>query len=326
LASASLHGAALALWLSALAVSNQAPDPTAEWAMALDLDLFAPSPAAGQSDATPGPTGPTTESPALADELPDEPPSSESPLVSAAEVADMTTTLPAPPPPEPPPAPAPAPEDPPQPPEVAKDLTPRPRPAPDPEPLLAKAERESKPKANPVSKPKPKPTPKPKPKPESKPTPKPKTDLERPAPARRDVAASDNPQTRPRPPAPGSGTRTGRGDSDSRAARQPAGASAAEKSRAERAYLAELQRAIGRHQRFPDDARERQKTGTATLSFVIKSDGRIRSVRLAKSSGDPSLDRAALEALHRLDRFKPIPLAVGRASWSLRVPIRFDLR
>lgn len=95
---------------------------------------------------------------------------------------------------------------------------------------------------------------------------------------------------------------------------------------AEAAYLAELQRAIARHQRFPDDARRRQKTGVATLSFVVQGDGSIRRVHVLRSSGDTSLDEAAVQAMQRLNRFKPIPAVIGRQEWAMRVPIRFDLR
>ncbi len=89
---------------------------------------------------------------------------------------------------------------------------------------------------------------------------------------------------------------------------------------------AQAERAIARHQRFPDEARKRGKTGVATLSFVVQGDGGIRQVRVAKSSGDASLDQAAVQAMQRLSRFKPIPAVIGRQEWAMRVPIRFDLR
>ncbi|EXJ16207.1 energy transducer TonB [Imhoffiella purpurea] len=95
---------------------------------------------------------------------------------------------------------------------------------------------------------------------------------------------------------------------------------------AERAYLAALQRAIARQQRYPTSARRRQQTGVATVAFVLQADGRIGGIRIAKGSGHGSLDQASLDALRRLGRFKPIPPEVGRTSWPLRVPIRFDLR
>ena len=119
----------------------------------------------------------------------------------------------------------------------------------------------------------------------------------------------------------------GRGSGDSTSSKsQVQGRASASRKAAEGAYLAELRRAIARHRRFPDDARGRRSTGTATLAFVVHADGRIREVRVAESSGDASLDQAALGALLRLDRFKPIPASIGRSRWRLKVPIHFDLR
>jgi protein TonB len=95
---------------------------------------------------------------------------------------------------------------------------------------------------------------------------------------------------------------------------------------AERAYLAELQRAIARYQHFPDEARRDRRSGVVAISFVVQADGRIQQVAIARSSGDPILDQAAMNALGQLGRFKPIPAEIGRHRWPIRVPIRFDLR
>jgi protein TonB len=159
---------------------------------------------------------------------------------------------------------------------------------------------------------------------------RPKKEVQRqpPKPAKRiEVAEADRgPRTAPsatKPIGPGSA-----GPTATKAPAGPRGGAAAPRSagKAEASYLAELQRAIARHQRFPDDARKRRKTGVTTLAFVVQGDGRIRQVRVAKSSGDASLDEAAVQALQRLNRFKPIPAVIGRQEWSMRVPIRFDLR
>jgi len=64
----------------------------------------------------------------------------------------------------------------------------------------------------------------------------------------------------------------------------------------------------------------------ATVYFVLDRNGRISGARLAKSSGSGALDRAAVETLRRLARYKPIPAAIGRTRWPLRVPIRFALK
>lgn len=63
----------------------------------------------------------------------------------------------------------------------------------------------------------------------------------------------------------------------------------------------------------------------ATVSFVIAQNGRISDARVDKSSGSSALDKAAVATLRRLGQYKPIPKALGRAKWSLRVPIRFAL-
>ena len=94
----------------------------------------------------------------------------------------------------------------------------------------------------------------------------------------------------------------------------------------EGAYLAELQRAIRRHQRYPEQARRAGREGSATLSFVLLVDGRFDQARVARSSGDPELDQAAIESLQRLRCFRPIPLELGRGSWPLSVVIRFNLQ
>jgi len=92
------------------------------------------------------------------------------------------------------------------------------------------------------------------------------------------------------------------------------------------AYLAELQRAIRRHQRYPEQARREAREGSASLSFVLLGDGRFEGVRVARSSGDHDLDQAAIDSLQRLGHFRPIPLELGRGRWPLSVVIRFNLQ
>ncbi|WP_295399745.1 energy transducer TonB [uncultured Thiocystis sp.] len=169
-------------------------------------------------------------------------------------------------------------------------------------------------------KPKPKPVAKSKPQLKSKPTVKPSATADKPAPptsAARSGASRD--------PRPDSGAASGTGQ-----AAQPSGSggksASASRDRGEQEYLTALRQAIARHQRYPMEARRRQQTGIATVAFVIRSDGRIDRIQLAAGSGQPALDRAALDTLRRLGRFKPIPTALGRQSWPLRVPIRFDLK
>jgi protein TonB len=60
--------------------------------------------------------------------------------------------------------------------------------------------------------------------------------------------------------------------------------------------------------------------GTAVVSFRIAANGAARSVRLVRSAGDKTLDRAALATVRRSSPFPPPPPGVGR---SFRVPVSF---
>lgn len=183
-----------------------------------------------------------------------------------------------------------------------------PTPEPEPEPVVAQEvvppEAVTPPR---VEKPKPKPKPKLPPKPEKKPEPRQKA---------AHLAAPAPPLAAPAQPSAPAGT----------AAVTRESGSSSERAQAEGAYLAELQRAIKRQQRYPEAALHRGAAGTTTLTFVLQADGRIDRVQVARSAGDTELDQAAVEAINRLGRFKPIPSVIGRDSWTLRIPIRFDLR
>ncbi len=63
--------------------------------------------------------------------------------------------------------------------------------------------------------------------------------------------------------------------------------------------------------------------GVATVSFVVSASGQATSIRIARSSGQPALDEAALEAVRRAAPFPEIPDGAGRASWPFSVPISF---
>lgn len=205
-----------------------------------------------------------------------------------------------------------------------------------PEPLVSPSVVEDKPTPPPEAKPKPIAPSQAKPKstPQPKPTPAPKTTLKPtskpaepspPRPPQSTTEAKRTPQADQVPldasPGPGKGP-----------TRPAAGASGGEKgtsvrgTNTEGAFLAELQRAIIRHQRYPEQARREGRQGSATLSFVLLGDGRFDQVRVARSSGDRDLDQAAIESLHRLGRFRPIPLELGRDRWPLSVVIRFNLQ
>jgi protein TonB len=230
-------------------------------------------------------------------------------------------------------------------------------PKPEPEPLPKPApetvsEAETEPVPVPVSDPVPGPAPVSNPapvldsKPESKPRPVPEPKLaektvpgSRKKPARKKGRKQKSTQVAESPSKPATKTRSQapRSSADG-AGKRKVGAAAAKatsgsggkkssaSSRAlEQSYLAGLRRAIAKKRRYPASARRRSETGVVSVSFVIARNGRIDGVRVDKSSGSRALDKAALDTLRRLKRYKPIPKDIGRTSWRLRVPIRFAL-
>lgn len=289
LTSALLHAAAAGWWLSHRDTSGSPPlDHLETQLLALDLAAFGPPP------------GVTTT------ETPEDPDRGSEPTAIASAPVQKPEPLPDPEPPLPAPHERTAQRDPTAPRASPEPTTPRPESAPRPQ---------DKRPLQPASRPKPPPQ-----RPQTRSQKSKKAQQAPPESPRRTQAMEAD--------RPGVGPQTaGAGSTDPKTTGAPGGSGATgSTAKAEASYLAELQRAIARHQRFPDDARRRNKTGTATLSFLVQGDGSIRQVRVAKSSGDANLDAAAVEAMQRLNRFKPIPPTIGRQSWSLRVPIRFDLR
>lgn len=63
--------------------------------------------------------------------------------------------------------------------------------------------------------------------------------------------------------------------------------------------------------------------GTAVVSFTLDSSGRVTAKNVAKSSGSPTLDEAALTMISRADPMPRFPAAMPQESVSFTVPIRY---
>ncbi|RAZ87226.1 energy transducer TonB [Mesorhizobium hawassense] len=81
---------------------------------------------------------------------------------------------------------------------------------------------------------------------------------------------------------------------------------------------------IRRHTRYPSPARSRRAEGTPSVTFTVDTSGRVVSARLARSSGDGDLDRAALAALQGAS--VPAPPAELGAHVTRTAPFVFSLR
>lgn len=113
---------------------------------------------------------------------------------------------------------------------------------------------------------------------------------------------------------------TERGSAQGRAASDSAGNQrrSAEGNAAVSNYPGQVRRKLGRAVRYR--GRER---GEVLVSFTVSRTGSVSGVRIARSSGSPKLDKAALDTVHRAAPFPPIPDAAGRASWPFDLPLSF---
>lgn len=89
------------------------------------------------------------------------------------------------------------------------------------------------------------------------------------------------------------------------------------------AYKSALYREIERRKQYPQRARMMRKQGIVHVSFNVANDGSLSGENVVKSSGDDSLDNAALNAVRSARPIGPKP--VGFAS-NVSVPIRFSLQ
>ncbi len=90
-------------------------------------------------------------------------------------------------------------------------------------------------------------------------------------------------------------------------------------------YLADLLRALDRHKSYPLKARRLGREGRVVLRVTVRRDGKITGAVVAESSGVRTLDRAAVKAARRLDRFRPFPRNLSGQVLSTDAVFRFNL-
>lgn len=83
---------------------------------------------------------------------------------------------------------------------------------------------------------------------------------------------------------------------------------------------------LGRHKRYPAEAREQRHEGVATVRFSMDRNGQVLSARLEKSSGFALLDQEAMAILQRATPLPRIPDALTGDVLELVIPIQFSLR
>lgn len=146
--------------------------------------------------------------------------------------------------------------------------------------------------------------------------------FERPsAPTQRPRPPATQQATRPAPQKPPQQGNSGQSNADSAAARAAQGQQGGQGSGGA-AQMASWQQQVSRRlnsaRRYPRSAGG--ATGTAVVGFTVTANGGLGGVSLLRSSGNPALDQAALDAVSRAAPFPPPPSGVNTP---LGVPVDF---
>ena len=77
---------------------------------------------------------------------------------------------------------------------------------------------------------------------------------------------------------------------------------------------------------YPDAALAGRITGVVTMHFSVRRDGRMERLEIGKSSGDPALDKAAIDIVRKAQPLPPIPDRMHTDRVEGDLPINFGVR
>jgi protein TonB len=92
---------------------------------------------------------------------------------------------------------------------------------------------------------------------------------------------------------------------------------------AESNYKGKVRSRVQRYFRYPKSANRAGLSGTVTVSFTVSASGGVSAVRIAKGSGSPVLDEAAISAVQKAEPFPKIPEGANRSSWPFVIALQF---
>jgi protein TonB len=90
-------------------------------------------------------------------------------------------------------------------------------------------------------------------------------------------------------------------------------------------YFEMVRLRIESHKKYPGAARSRQIEGRTTVRFVIKPDGHISLLKIARSARHRALDQAALRAVKEASPFPRPPMNLFKGPIPLEITIIFEL-
>jgi len=91
-------------------------------------------------------------------------------------------------------------------------------------------------------------------------------------------------------------------------------------------YIARVRTRIEQRKYYPPSSRRMKEEGTVTVSFLLSHTGELVTLSVASSSGFPSLDDAALDAVRSASPYPPFPKSLTATRLALKVPITFELK
>lgn len=91
-------------------------------------------------------------------------------------------------------------------------------------------------------------------------------------------------------------------------------------------YVYELRQWIDAQKKYPPVARSLRQQGRVEVTFAVKPDGAIQPLGVTAPSAHPVLDRAALQLIESLGRFKPFPSEMkNELGFKVTLPIEYRL-
>lgn len=90
-------------------------------------------------------------------------------------------------------------------------------------------------------------------------------------------------------------------------------------------YLNRLRRHLKQFQTYPEDAKNQKQEGVVLLDITIASDGTVLGVAVARSSGFPLLDDAAIKMAHDASPVPPFPPNYPQTHGTTTIPASYTL-
>ncbi|MDL1957739.1 MAG: energy transducer TonB [Candidatus Desulfofervidus auxilii] len=91
-------------------------------------------------------------------------------------------------------------------------------------------------------------------------------------------------------------------------------------------YLQLVKQKIEKNKRYPLLARNKGIEGEVLLKFEILKNGKVKSIKIVKSSHYQILDKAAIESIKKANPFPPFPKELKENSLIINISLRFELK